>query len=96
MGFMIELDLNKHDLKPQDQLASHMNTKNALGSYKNPLGAARSPCLLDAGISIDLRVWLMLLLVSMMYCKDGDECWQGCWWLAKVFNRLHVSHDWLG
>jgi hypothetical protein len=52
--------------------------------------------MLDAGISIDLRVWLMLLLVSMMYCKDGDECWQGCWWLAKAFNRLHVSHDWLG
>jgi hypothetical protein len=53
---LIELDLNKHELKSQDHLVSHMNIKNALEScrrLKNPSGAARShACLMQASVSI--------------------------------------------
>jgi hypothetical protein len=53
---MIGLDLNKHELKPQDQLTTHMNTKNALGSYRlEPIRGSVVLCLLDADVGVDLR-----------------------------------------
>jgi hypothetical protein len=61
----------------------HQECIRIIQSYEETIRGSEVSCLLNAAIGVNLNVWVLMVLLSMVSCKGGDERRQGYWQLAK-------------